>query len=122
MHYHRHEVHDEISKRQKIYYPDQFLVRETPFDEVSASTIGNLNNVYAITWDWVQTATLSEYEDLIYLIQRGFPELKTDLDSKFSAFWNFLRGLHGYDNAILYLNRVLIPPSLHSEVLDSSLQ
>ena len=79
----------------------------------------DLNKVYAITWERVQDATFSEFEELMSLIQKGFPLNKSDLDEKHINFWNHKNGLHVFDQVILFHDKVVIPPSLRNEILDS---
>ena len=95
------------------------LDAEIPFDQVATVTMTNLNKVFAITWERVQSATFSEYEPLMCQIQKGFPENKSDLDDQFHDFWTVRHGLHVYDDVIMYHDRIIIPPSLRPEILNS---
>ena len=95
------------------------LDAEIPFDQVASVTMTNLNKVFAITWERVQSATFSEYEPLMCQIQKGFPESKSDLGDQLHDFWTYRHGLHVYDDVIMYHERIVIPPSLRPEVLNS---
>jgi hypothetical protein len=53
------------------------------------------------------------------LVQKGFPSNKTDLDEKYSNFWNYRNSLHVHDQVIMFQDRVVVPPSLRHEILDS---
>ena len=92
---------------------------DVPVAQVAAVTMANLIKTCAITWDRVQSATFSEYESLMHLIQQGFPEDKSNVPHEFHDFWNFRQGLHVYDSVIMYYDRIVIPPSLCAEVLNS---
>ena len=90
---------------------------EAPLEQIAALSMTNLDKVFAITWDRVQSATFSEYENLLCTIQKGFPANKSDLDNQFHDFWNYKNGLYVFDNVIMYQDRIVIPPSLRAEVL-----
>ena len=92
---------------------------EVPLEQVAALTATNLDKVFAITWDRVQSATHSEYEDLLCTVQKGFPANKSDLDKQHQDFWNYRNGLHVFDNVIMYQDRIVIPPSLRIEILQT---
>ena len=99
--------------------PDYADLDQADSMNLSVCTVqSNLNKVYAITWSRVQQATFDEYEELKSLIVRGFPAAKSDMDEKFSDFWNYRDGLHVYDQVIMFHDRVVIPPSLRAEVLE----
>ena len=104
-----------------MIYPVQcsLLDEEIPLEQVAALSMTSLSKIFAITWERVQSATFSEYERLMCLIQTGFPGEKSDVDNQFQDFWNFRQGLHVYDNVIMYHDRIVIPPSLRPEVLNS---
>ena len=69
-----------------------------------------LDKVIAVTWERVQDATFSEYNDLWMLIQSGFPAGKDGLHASYQDFWTHKDSLHLYDGVIMYRDRVVIPP------------
>ena len=75
---------------------------EANLEQVAALAMSNLDKVFAITWDRVQSATFTEYENLMCAIQKGFPTNKCDLDTAFHEFWNYRTGLYVFDNVIMY--------------------
>ena len=79
----------------------------------------DLNRVTAVTWERVQEATHNEYGDLMSLIEQGFYTNITGIDSKYSEFLEYKDGLCVYDDVIMYQDRVVIPPSLRPDIIDS---
>ena len=55
-------------------------------NHIAALAMSNLDKVFAITWERVQSATFVEYENLVCTIQRGFPTSKCDLDAALHEF------------------------------------
>ena len=84
-----------------------------------AAIKSDLNKVFAITWERVQEATFSEFEELMSIIQKGFPVNKSDLDEKYISYWNHRNGLYVFDQVIMFHDRVVVPPSMRNEILDS---
>jgi len=79
----------------------------------------NLNKVTAVTWERVQEATFSEFGALMTLINQGFPSMKHDVDDRFADYWAYRDSLYIFDQVVMYNERVVIPPSLRPEVLES---
>ena len=53
------------------------------------------------------------------LVQKGFPLNKCDLDEKYISYWNHRDGLYVFDQVLMFHNRVVVPPSMRNEILDS---
>ena len=77
--------------------------------------------IHAVTWDRVRQATSSD-ENMFLLssiINNGFPNRRQDLPPSLQEFFQFRDDLFTFDGVILYKERVVIPPSLRSEVLSA---
>ena len=71
------------------------------------------------TWEKVQVATQSEYNDLVKSIEDGsFPNTSRS-DCSHPEFYEYREKLYVYNGIILCKDSVVIPPSLRSEVLES---
>ena len=99
---------------------DQSMVqRVDEHGEIIATFNINLNKVVAVTWERVQEATFSEFGPLMTLIHQGFPAMKHDVDDRFTNYWAYRESLYIYDQVVMYNDRVVIPPSLRPEILES---
>ena len=66
-----------------------------------------LDKVTAVTWERVQEATHSEYDDLLRSIENGsFPDI-SKTDSKYPEFYNHRNGLYVYDGNICSIKILL---------------
>ena len=72
-----------------------------------------------VTWDRVRIATTSELHHLYDIIQTGFPNNRQDMPSDLREYYQFQNDLTTVDGVILYKTRVVIPPSLRHEVIDT---
>ncbi|XP_066910175.1 uncharacterized protein [Clytia hemisphaerica] len=75
----------------------------------------------AITWDMVKVATQSSVS-MMYLIKAledGFPNKKEDLPPDIQQYHQYRSDLHYVDGVVLYNHRIIIPPSLRAQTLDS---
>ena len=85
-----------------------------------ASVKRNLNSVVALTWERLQTATFEEMQPLLNTIKQGFPAVKNpSLHPLELLFWPHRNSLHVQDGVIMYKDRVVIPPSLQTNALES---
>jgi hypothetical protein len=87
--------------------------------EIIATFNVNLNKVVAVTWKRVQEDTFSGLGPLVTLIHKAFPETKDDMDARFSEHWVHRDSLYITDQVVTYNDRVVIPPSLRPEILES---
>ena len=53
---------------------------------------------------------------LLNVIESGFPEEKAELSPTLTPFWQFRESLSTVDGIILYKDRILIPQSLRANV------
>ena len=88
---------------------------------IIASARSNLNDIQAVTWDRVKQETRSDTHltQLMQYIVQGFPTNCTDLPLPLQPYWCHRNKLSIVDDVIMFDNRVLIPPTLRQEVLDS---
>ena len=79
----------------------------------------SLDYVTAVTWEHIQEATYREYDELLKAIEDGSFPMSLKKETNFPEFHDYKNGLYVHDGVILYEDRVVVPPSLRSEVLDS---
>ena len=94
-------------------------------NQIEATIIGVMTspddgNISAISIQRIKTATSNDkcINNLIQYITSGFPTTKKRLRSHLHRFWNVRNELSVLDGLALYGHRVIIPSSLHSEVLE----
>jgi len=75
----------------------------------------------SVTWERVRTAIASDddMQALVTIIEAGMPESKNELPEQLREYFQFRDDLHTIDGVILYIDRIIIPPSLREEVLAS---
>ena len=56
-------------------------------------------------------------QQLIRVIQQGWPEQRSSLDPKVVKYWNFCDKMSVYDGLVLKGHRVCVPTDLHNDVL-----
>ena len=96
---------------------ESFAISQT----CSKDDLQNTEIVKSITWDDIRLATTSD-PTMIALsnaIEDGFPEDKASLPPAIRQFHQFRDKLSTFDGVILYQDRIVIPPSLRSQVLQS---
>lgn len=72
-----------------------------------------------ITLDKVRTATSSELHDLTALIEAGFPSNRSDMPEELREYFPLKNELSTEDGIIYYKDRVIIPPSLRDNILET---
>ena len=78
-----------------------------------------LNRVVAITWERVQQATFEEYHDLLEFLEGNLTEGEIDFQNQYKDLQSYRDKLYVQDDVIMYQERVLIPPSLRSETMET---
>ena len=75
--------------------------------------------VGAVTWDEIRVATASDTNMnlLIDLVENGFPESRSELDPEVKIFYQYRDSLSTFDGVVMYRDRIVIPPSLRDKVL-----
>lgn len=89
-------------------------------DLITAS-ISTLDTVKSVTWDRVRIETSSDenMNELLGMIEHGLPENRREYPPPLQEYFQFAKHLSSLDGVILYKDRIVIPPSLRGEVLDS---
>ena len=89
--------------------------------EVIASATSHLKGTRTVTWDRVRVATTSDenFTRLVSLVENGIPESRLEVPPKLREFHQYRDDLHTVDGVILYKGRIVMPPSLRDEVLQS---
>lgn len=95
-------------------------------DDVTVDDAGDvaaaaITAIRSVTWDRVRDATASDPAmlRLLELIEGGLPEHRHEMPEELREYHSLRNGLYTSDGVILYDQRVVIPPSLREEVLQS---
>ena len=106
--------------------PHDFLVATRIHAEDTAqvctqTSSAPLDLIKSISWDDVRLATASDssFSPLLDIIEHGFPDLRNDLPNDLRQYHQFRDGLASFDGVALYNDRIVIPPSLRSPVLQA---
>ena len=80
-----------------------------------------ITNLRSITWDIVRDHTTKDVTmvKLVGHIQRGFPDCRQKLEAELMQYWDHRDNLLVIDDVVLLNERVVIPPSLRQEALQS---
>ena len=75
--------------------------------------------IESVTWDDIRIATTSDphMSLLVQLIEDGFPDNRSNVDTDIRQYHQYRDSLTTYDGVILYRDRVVIPPTLRERVL-----
>ena len=87
---------------------------------IMASIRHSTDSDLSLLWDEIADKTRKDptLSTLLELIQHGFHE-QHPTNPLLKPYWRFRRGLYELDGAILYNDRVVIPPSLRRQVVDT---
>ena len=90
-------------------------------DPAISSTISALDSLNTVTWDNVRTATISDdhMRELLFLIDDGLPITKKEMPPNLQIYFHLKDGLYTLDGVVMYNDRIVIPQSLRSQILDS---
>ena len=74
----------------------------------------------SVSWDDIRSATASDPSmfELLNAVEDGFPD-KSQLSDEVRPYHQYRDNLTSFDGVVLYLDRVVIPPSLRSRILES---
>ena len=129
-----------VAKEHWMILPDDLaaaISENSPFDEstlsmssgckdmnepnMAAAMAPSLSDLKSVTWDSVREATTSD-EDmsrLIEIINNDFPQTRHAMPSQLQDYFSLRDGLHSFDGVVLYNNRIVIPPTLRQNVVES---
>ena len=90
-------------------------------EDLIAASISTLDTFKSVTWERVRIATSSDetMNKLLDMIESGLPENRREFPQPLQEYSQFSQHLSSLDGVILYKDRIVIPPSLRNEVLDS---
>lgn len=73
----------------------------------------------SISWENIAAATSEDPAmcQLLKAIKEGFPDTKRATNPEVSVYWMYRESLYISDGVIMYMDRVVIPPTLRSRVL-----
>ena len=94
---------------------------ELSIQNSAISALSSLCSVKAITWDGVRVATNSDevMVKLIEITESGMPEFRHLLPTELRPYHQYRDSLNTVDGVVMYNERIVIPPSLRSDVLES---
>ena len=99
-------------------------MEEDEDDDFLVSALAQNDDVRAVTWEIVQeeTAKDQQMQNLLALINSTFPEEKDAMPSELVEYWSLRSHLYAVDNVVLLKDQVVIPRTLRGTVIDSHLQ
>ena len=120
-------VHPTPGHLPSLGLPHPFLSAIRTHEQDSATQVcmptdsGPTEVIKSVTWDDIRLATTSDptMVALSNTIEDGFPEDRASLATDLRPYHQFRDFLTTFDGVILYHDRVVIPPSLRDQVLQS---
>ncbi len=96
-------------------------IRQAHSTEVCIMNTHDNAIIETISWDDIRLATASDPSmvELLNAVEDGFPGTKSDLSEGIRPFHQYRNCLTSFDGVILYRDRIVIPPSLRQNVLES---
>ena len=73
----------------------------------------------SVTWEKVKVATSSELHSLTEMIQTGFPDNRKEIPTELKEYFQYRDDITTIDGVVTYKDRVVIPPSLRQDVLNT---
>ena len=120
-----HEDEEELDpytgKKMGACAMEIFMLHSEPDDTeigVIATARKALAPLEAVTWERVQEETAKDATmlELTSLISVGFPEISGDMTPSLMPYWKYKESLMVVDGVVMYWTRVVVPPSLRTEV------
>ena len=108
-----------------LYHSDDTMEKSLTGNAISSlaavTTVSTLAAVQAVTWHDVQEATTSDpiMMSLQNTIVDGFPSSRCELPEELHSYFPFRDHLSIVDGVVMYGDRIVIPPSLRSNVLET---
>ena len=99
------------------------MMSEGDMSELSfVSAIGSdAQKFFAVTWERVQME--SKKDNNICLLSKyitsGFPTSKQDIPKAIQCFWDVKTNLYVHEGVVLYKDRIVIPASLQSNIIEN---
>ena len=83
--------------------------------------IGETEKMFAVTWESVKRESEEDagMRLLSNYVRNGFPESKKDLPEQIRCFWEVRESLRCFGSAVLYKDRIVIPPSLRPNIVEN---
>lgn len=83
------------------------------------SITDDVSSTFSISWSELKAATATDptLDRLLFLVENGFPESRSNLPEDLAAYWNVRNSLYVHDGVIMYNDRVVVPISLRRAVM-----
>ena len=93
----------------------------TSTHEVCSYDVEDSTIIESVSWDDIRVATASDQSmmQLLNVVEDGFPAAKVDLPEDLRPFHQYRDHLSSFDGVVLYYDRIVIPKSLRTKVLES---
>ena len=114
------------SQPQTLHLPDDIACvtsrKNICFEEeLKDMKIAAINDFRPITWEKIQSETLQDNKlrELLNTIEIGIPQNKSNMHTQIKEYHKYRSSLCVLDGVILYKDRVLVPTSLRTDVLQT---
>ena len=93
-------------------------------DSTFLAALSQTDDIRAVTWERVQEEIVKDQQmqNLLALINSTFPNDKDAMPADLTEYWPLRNNLYALDGVVLLQDQVLIPQSLRHTVIDSHLQ
>ena len=97
------------------------LPDDVTIDDAGSVAAAAITTIRSVTWERVREATASDPAmlRLLELVEEGLPDHRHEMPEELREYHSLRDGMYTSDGVILYDQRVVIPPSLRDEVLQS---
>ena len=97
------------------------LPDDVTIDDAGTVAAAAITTIRSVTWDRVRDATASDptMMRLLEQVEEGLPDHRHEMPEELREYHSLRDGLYTSDGVVLYDQRVVIPPSLRDEVLQS---
>ena len=90
-------------------------------DPVISAAATALDTIRTITWEDVRTHTINDEEmrELLAMIDDGLPATRKEMPSDLQIYFPLKEGLYSLDGVVMYNDRIVVPQSLRTRVLEA---
>ena len=86
----------------------------------TAAISNDVSSAFSLSWADLEQTTSADatLDHLVYLVQKGFPQHRGELNEDLAQYWNFREALYISDGVVMYNDRVVIASSLRRTVVN----